>query len=156
MIYELLDELHGAIYFTKLDLHLGYHQIIIEIDDIPKQHFKLKRVIMNFWSCLLSLPMHLLHFKRWWIPFLNPSIENLCYYFSVDILIYYRSWKDHVQLVDRVLKILKEKQLYAKTSKCVFGVQEVEYLGHIVSHEGVKVGPNKIKAIKEWRVPTTI
>ena len=46
--------------------------------------------------------------------------------------------------------------MYAKTSKCFFGVQEVEYLGHIVSHEGVKVDPNKIKAIKEWKVPTTI
>ena len=43
-----------------------------------------------------------------------------------------------------------------KTSKCLFGVQEVEYLGHIVSQEGVKVDPNKIKAIKEWKVPKTI
>ena len=41
-------------------------------------------------------------------------------------------------------------------SKCYFGVQEVEYMGHIVSHEGVKVDPNKIKALKEWKVPTTI
>ena len=73
-----------------------------------------------------------------------------------DVLIYMRSWKDHYQHVDMVLKLLKEKKLYAKTSKCFFGVQEVEYLGHIVSHEGVKVDPNKIKAIKEWKVPTTI
>ena len=43
-----------------------------------------------------------------------------------------------------------------KTSKCFFGVQEVEYLGHIVFHEGIKVDPNKIKAIKEWKLPTTI
>ena len=42
------------------------------------------------------------------------------------------------------------------SSKCFFGVQEVKYLGHIVSHEGVKVDPNKIKAIKEWKIPTTI
>ena len=69
---------------------------------------------------------------------------------------YNRSWKDHVQHVDRVLKLLEEKQLYAKTSKCFFGVQEVEYLGHIVSHEGVKVYPNKIKDIKEWKIPITI
>ena len=76
--------------------------------------------------------------------------------FFDDILIYNRSWKDHVQHVDMVLKLLEEKQLYAKTSKCFFGVQEVEYLGHIVSQEGVKVDPNKIKAIKEWKVPATI
>ena len=76
--------------------------------------------------------------------------------FFYDILIYNKSWKDHVQHVDRVLKLLEEKQLYAKASKCFFIVQEVEYLGHIVSHEGVKVDPNKIKSIKEWKVPTTI
>ena len=55
-----------------------------------------------------------------------------------------------------MLKLLEEKQLYAKTSKCFFGVQGVEYLGHIVSHEGVKVDPNKIKSIKEWKIPTSI
>ncbi|NOP08402.1 hypothetical protein G9P61_28865, partial [Klebsiella pneumoniae] len=51
---------------------------------------------------------------------------------------------------------MEEKQLYAKRSKCFFGVQEVEYLGHIVYHEGVKVDPIKIKAIKEWKIPTSI
>ena len=63
--------------------------------------------------------------------------------FFDDILIYNKSWKDHVQHGDGVLKLLEEKQLYAKTSKCFFGVKEVEYLGHIVSREGVKVDPNK-------------
>jgi hypothetical protein len=56
-----------------------------------------------------------------------------------DILIYIQSSKDHVRHVDMVLQLLKEKQLYAKPSKCFFGVKEVEYLGHIVSHEGFKV-----------------
>jgi hypothetical protein len=51
---------------------------------------------------------------------------------------------------------LEEKQLYANPSKCSFGVQEVEYLGHIVSHEGVKVDPNKIKAMMEWPIPKTL
>ena len=73
--------------------------------------------------------------------------------FFDDILIYSKSWKDHVQHVDMMLKLLEEKQLYAKISKCFFGVQEVEYLGHIVSHEGVKVEPKKIKTIKEWKIP---
>ena len=51
--------------------------------------------------------------------------------------------------VDKVLQLLKEQELYAKPSKCFFGVKEVEYLGHIISHESVKVGPNKIKAMME-------
>jgi len=76
--------------------------------------------------------------------------------FFDDILIYKNSWKDHVQHVDRALNLLEMKQLYAKTSKCFFGVPKVEYLGHIVSHESIKVNPNKIKSIKEWKIPTTI
>jgi hypothetical protein len=55
-----------------------------------------------------------------------------------------------------VLKLLEEQQLYANPSKCAFGVQEVEYLGRIVSHEDVKVGPNKIKAMMEWPIPKTL
>ena len=86
----------------------------------------------------------------------KPILIKFVLVFFHDILIYNRSWKDHVQHVDRVLKLLQEKQLYTKTSKCFFGVQEVEYLGHIVSHEGVKVDPNKIQANKEWKFPTTI
>jgi hypothetical protein len=55
-----------------------------------------------------------------------------------------------------VLQLLKEKQLYAKPSKCFFGVKEVEYLGHTVSHEGFKVDPNKIKAMMDWPIPKTL
>jgi hypothetical protein len=55
-----------------------------------------------------------------------------------------------------VLQLLKEQQLYDKPSKCFFGVKEVEYLGHIVSHEGVKVDPNKIKVMMDWPVPKTL
>jgi hypothetical protein len=61
-----------------------------------------------------------------------------------------------VRHVDKVLQLLKEQQLYAKPSKCLFGVKEVEYLAHIVSHEGVKVDSNKIKAIMDWVIPKTL
>jgi hypothetical protein len=55
-----------------------------------------------------------------------------------------------------VLQLLKEKKIYAKPSKCLFGVKEVEYLGRIVSHEGVKVDPNKINAMMDWPMLVTI
>ena len=60
----------------------------------------------------------------------KPTLRKFVLVFFDDILIYNMSWKDHVQHVDRVLKLLEEKKLYKKKS---FGVQEVEYLGHIVS-----------------------
>jgi len=86
----------------------------------------------------------------------KPFLRKFVLVFFDDILIYSKSWKDHVQHVDRVLKLLEEKQLYAKSSKCFIGVQEVEYLGHIESHEGVKVDLRKIISIKEWKTPTSI
>ena len=86
----------------------------------------------------------------------KPFLRKFVLVFFDDIIIYNKSWKDHVEHVDKVLQLLEEKQLYAKRSKCFFGVQEVEYLGHIVSHEGFKVYPSKIKTIKEWKIPTSI
>ena len=69
--------------------------------------------------------------------------------FFDDILIYRKCWEEHIQHIDRVLQLLKEKQLYAKPSKCSFGVKEVEYFGHIVSHEDVKVDPKNIKMMMD-------
>jgi hypothetical protein len=64
VIDELLDELREVIYFTKLDLRSGYHQIRMKEEDIPKKkHYELMKAIMNFWPCLLSLQMHLPHSK---------------------------------------------------------------------------------------------
>lgn len=86
----------------------------------------------------------------------KPFLRKFVFVFFDDILIYNKSWKDHVQHVDKVLKLLEEKQLYEKISKCFFGVHEVGYLGHIVSHEGVKLDPKKIKAVKKWKISTAI
>jgi len=145
VIDELLDELHGAIYFTKLDLCLGYHQIRMKTKDIPETKFRTREGHYEF----LVMPFGLTN-----APSTKPFLRKFVLVFFDDILIYNKSWKDHVDHVDRLLK--RGKTIISKTSKCFFGVQEVEYLGHIVSHEGVKVDPNKIKAIKEWKIPTSI
>ena len=68
----------------------------------------------------------------------KPLFRKFVLIFFYDILIYNKYWEEHVQHVDRVLQLLEDhRQLYVKPSKCAFGVQEVEYLGHIVCHEGV-------------------
>jgi hypothetical protein len=76
--------------------------------------------------------------------------------FFDDILIYNKTWKEHLKQLEQVLSLLEKNQFYAKLSKCSFGKEEVEYLGHVISQEGVKVDPEKIKAITEWPKPKNI
>ncbi|KAH9298821.1 hypothetical protein KI387_030503, partial [Taxus chinensis] len=72
-----------------------------------------------------------------------------------DLLDEFKTWEEHLH-VNKVLEVLEKHTLYAKPSKCSFGVQEVEYLGHIVFHEGIKVDSQKIKAMVERLRPKTL
>ena len=74
----------------------------------------------------------------------EPLLRNFVLVFFDDILIYKKSWEDHIKNVDQVLQILENNQLYVTRYKIYFGKQELEYLVHIVSREGVKVDPQKI------------
>ena len=106
---------------------------------------------MNFLACLLALRMHL---PRCFMNSIFKTFpKRFVLVFFDDILIYCKSWKECVQHVGMVLQLLKEPQLYAQPSKCFFGVKEIKYLGHI---EGVKVDPNKIKAMIGITIPKTL
>jgi hypothetical protein len=76
--------------------------------------------------------------------------------FFDDILIYSKNWAQHYKHVKTVLDILDTQQLYVKQSKCDFGQQKVQYLGHIISAEGVGVGPEKVEAMKQWPKPQNL
>ena len=80
----------------------------------------------------------------------QPYLRKFILVFFDDILIYSKTWKEHLEHLEHVLSLLQENQFYAKISKCTFGREEVEYLGHVISKEGVNVDPSKIKEIIKW------
>ncbi|KAL5574714.1 hypothetical protein UlMin_016413 [Ulmus minor] len=76
--------------------------------------------------------------------------------FFDDILVYSPTWETHIEHVRTILDILRQHQFFIKESKCDFGKQELEYLGHIVTHQGVKVDNKKIEAMVSWPQPANV
>ena len=73
--------------------------------------------------------------------------------FFDDILIYSKSWQEHIAHVKEVLALLRKHILYAMETKCCFGVDQVEYLGHFIFGKGVATNPRKIEAVLQWPIP---
>ena len=73
-----------------------------------------------------------------------------------DILVYSKSQEEHEEHLRMVLQILRDKKLYAKLKKCEFWLNQVVFLGHVISRDGITVDPSKIEAIVNWDVPTNV
>ena len=87
---------------------------------------------------------------------LSKYLDKFVIVFIDDILIYSKNEQEHQNHLRIVLHILREHQLYAKFSKCEFYQGRIQYLGHVISEEGISVDPDKIKAITEWPIPRDV
>jgi hypothetical protein len=87
---------------------------------------------------------------------LAPLLRKCVVVFIDDILIYSKSWEDHLQHITEVLTILHHNHFHIKISKCSFAKQQLTYLGHIVSSQGVATDPSKIESIKDWPQPLNV
>ena len=86
----------------------------------------------------------------------KPYLDKFVIIFIDDILIYSKSQAEHESHLRTVLQTLREHELYAKLSKCDFWLQEVDFLGHVVCKEGIKVDPKKVEAVMHWPRPTNV
>jgi len=76
--------------------------------------------------------------------------------FFDDILVYNKTWQEHLRHLDEVLSIMESQSLYAKESKCEFSMTELLYLGHIINAQGVQVHQKKIRFILDWPMPKNV
>ena len=153
---ELLDQLHGAKVFSKIDLQSGYHQVRVADQDVYKTAFGTRYGHFEF----LVLPFGLTNAPATFMSFmhevLKPYLDEFVVVFLDDILIYSKSEEEHLKHLSLVLQKLREHHLFAKLSKCDFDLQEVDFLGHVVSSTGIKMDADKVAAIQKWPTPTCV
>lgn len=154
-IDELIDRFRTARYFTKLDLLSGYHQMRVHPEDTHKTAFRTRYGHYEFNVVPFGLTNAPAAFSAMMRNVLDPVLDKCVVVYLDDILIYSDNKEDHLRDIRKVLGILRGAGLYCKLSKCSFMQEETEFLGHIISKDGLKTNAGLVKAIREWPVPTT-
>ena len=155
LITETLDRLSGSKRFTKLDLKDAYHRIRIKAGDEWKTAFRTRYGHFEYQVMPFGLANAPATFQAYINKALRGLIDVTCVVYLDDILIYSSDPADHWRHVREVLQRLKDYQLYVNLKKCQFATTEVEFLGFVVSTEGVRMDEERIRTIKEWPTPET-
>ncbi|GJV85860.1 putative reverse transcriptase domain-containing protein [Tanacetum coccineum] len=155
-IDDLFDQIQGARWFSKIDLRLGYHQLKVQEEYIPKTAFRTRYEHFEF----IVMPFGLTNAPTIFMDLMNrvcsPMLDKSVIVFIDDILFYYKSKEEHEVHLREVLETLRKERLYAKFSKCEFWLQEVQFLGHVINSKGLKVDPAKIEAVMKWKAPKNV
>ena len=155
-IDDLLDAAQGAEVFSSIDLLSGYHQIRIQPEDIPKTAFRTPLGLFQWKVLSFGLINAPATFQAVMNDILRPVIRKFALVYLDDILVFSKNIAEHAEHLRTVLQLLRDHQFYAKQSKCTFAQPELDFLGHILGKDGLRVDPRKTAAVAEWPVPQDI
>ena len=156
-IEDTLDCLHGAVWFSTLDLKSGYWKVELEEETKPFTAFTMGP--LEFWECE-RIPFRFTNapaiFQRLMESCLGELHLTWCITYLDDIIVLGQTPEDHLVRLNAVCNKLKAAGLKLKPSKCELFRKQINYLGHVVGHKGVSTDPKKIEAVTEWPRPTTV
>ncbi|KAA0025924.1 putative polyprotein [Cucumis melo var. makuwa] len=154
-IDDLFDQLRGVSLFSKIELRSGCHQLKVRESDIAKTTFRTRYGHYEFRVMPFRLTNALAVFMDLMNRIFHQYLDQFVILFIDDILVYSIDREAHEKHLRIVLQTLRDKQLYAKFSKCEFWLEQVVFLEHIVSAKGVSVDPQKVEAVVNWKRPTS-
>ncbi|GJP29280.1 hypothetical protein CLOM_g6485, partial [Closterium sp. NIES-68] len=155
-IDDLLDQLRGATVFSKLDLRSRYWQMRMADNSIHKTAFRTRYGSYEYLVIPFGLTNAPATFQAEMNHILRPLLDECVVVYLDDILIYSRDMKQHDEHLQRVFEILRRERFYVKLSKSEFALEKVQFLGHMVSAQGVHVDPKKIEAVHTWMTPENV
>jgi hypothetical protein len=142
--------------FFTLDLCFGFHQILMTYVDYFKTAFQTQSGHYEFRVMPFGLTGAPHTFQRPMNATLSPLLRKCVLVFFDDILVYNKSYSDHLKHLEQVFQLLQIGKWKVKFAKCSFAQRQITYLGYVISEQGVSTSPSKVQAVSEWPTPTNV